>query len=216
MIENYTFSFCYEELQIGHFIERYHFDEKDRQLAEAVGRFLTELIEIKAEIRYLPQNIICIATLGEQFDKLEELTAEHLLLSYCIECYGMELLSKAYERLNESSFQKVGKWIGTYHFMDEENVEEIQKILEIANGAGVIWERGMLHPLKSVIFTAEYKEKKEESGCEYCVQCGNVTCTFRKETKEKNKKEKRANTIDLGGKGYSYGIANIFGNQASK
>lgn len=209
--ENYTFSFQYEELEIGHFIKRYHFDEKDRQLAEAVGRFLAEFTVVQAGICYLPQNITCAVTLGSKFDKLAELAAEHLLLSYCIECYGMEFLSKAYEKINVISFQKTGKWIGAYHFLEEEDIEETETALSILAKAGVTWEQGMLRPLKSVIFTAEYTENKEESGCDHCTQCGNVTCTFRKEAEEKNKREKIENTMDLGREIYSYGISNIFG-----
>ena len=137
--ENYTFSFQYEELEIGHFIKRYHFDEKDRQLAEAVGRFLAEFTVVQAGICYLPQNITCAVTLGIKFDKLAELAAEHLLLSYCIECYGMEFLSKAYEKINILSFQKTGKWIWAYHFLEEEDIEEAETALSILAKAGVTW-----------------------------------------------------------------------------
>ena len=209
--ENYTFSFQYEELEIGHFIKRYHFDEKDRHLAESVGRFLTEFTTVQAGICYLPQSIRCAVTLGNSFDQLAELTAEHLLLSYCIECYGMEFLSKAYEKINLLSFQKTGKWIGSYHFLEEEEMEGPEEVLDLLYRTGVTWEQGMLRPLKSVIFTAEYKESKEESGCDHCTRCGNVTCTFRKDAEEKNKREKIVNTMDLGREKYSYGISNIFG-----
>lgn len=211
--EIFSFSIGYEELGIENFIDRYHFDKKDKELVASTGRFLTELVRVEAGICYLPEKAVCAVTLGTAFDQIAELTAGHLLLSYCIDCYGMEFLSRAYEKLNEHAFEQRGKWIGTYHFLGEENEEELQSALKELGGISIVWGKGMLHPLKSVVFMAEYKGKREESGCDYCRQCGNVTCNFRKNVETENKKEKIVDTIDLGNGIYSYGISNIFGTQ---
>lgn len=211
--EIFSFSIGYEEMEIKDFINRYHFDEKDKELVVSAGYFITELIRVKAEICYFPEKVVCAVTLGTVFDQIAELTAGHLLLSYCVDCYGMELLSKSYEKLNEFVFQKKGKWIGAYRFLGEENEKELEHALKGLDGISIVWEKGMLHPLKSVVFVAEYKEKREESGCDDCRQCGNVTCSFRKKTEKENKKEKIVNTIDSGNGIYSYGISNIFGTE---
>ena len=80
------------------FMERYHFEMKDRQMIETTVRFACELIKLHIVIGYREEGVTCAITLGDQYDKLSDAVGEHLLLSYCLECVGMELLSKAYEK----------------------------------------------------------------------------------------------------------------------
>ncbi|MGN0153158.1 MAG: hypothetical protein ACI4A3_01810 [Lachnospiraceae bacterium] len=206
--EKYSFSIDCEQLNITHFMNRYHFEKKDSMLVEATGRFLAELLLVESGICYLPEKVICAVTLGSKFDQLEEVASDDLLLSYCMECYGMEFLSKAYEKINDYVFENCGRWMGHYHFLDDREIEEELKKLE---GLSIFWENGMLHPAKSVLFTAEYTDKREESGCGHCSQCGNVSCLFRKQEENPNNTDKNRHTMELGKSVYSYGISRIFG-----
>lgn len=215
--KKYIFTIEQNDITIEHFIKRYHFDEKDRELLLATGRFLSELNTVEAWIAYNDSGVVCTATLGDKYDRLLDVVAEsqHLLLAYSMECFAMEFLSKTYEKMNETVFQETGKWMGEYHFLGDEDFQDIEKYLQEFSGDGLSeyalsWENGMLHPLKSVIFTAEYKEKREDSGCHKCELCENVTCSFRqvvqKPPRRKNKVE-----IDVSNTVYSYGISQIFG-----
>lgn len=220
--KKYIFTIEQNDITIEHFIKRYHFDEKDRELLLATGRFLSELNTVEAWIAYNDDRVVCTATLGDKYDRLLDVVAEsqHLLLAYSMECFAMEFLSKTYEKMNETVFQETGKWMGEYHFLGDEDFHDIEKHLQEFSDNGLSehalsWENGMLHPLKSVIFTAEYKEKREDSGCHSCELCENVTCSFRqvvqKPPRRKNKVE-----VDVSNKVYSYGIAHIFGKQGEK
>ena len=246
--KKYIFTIEQNDITIEHFIKRYHFDEKDRELLLATGRFLSELNTVEAWIAYNDDGVVCTATLGDRYDRLLDVVAEsqHLLLAYSMECFAMEFLSKTYEKMNETVYQETGKWIGEYHFLGDEDFHEIERYLGEFSDNGISsyvtsdnkiscagtsdhentrdrvfsdhmisWKNGMLHPLKSVIFTAEYKEKREDSGCHKCELCENVTCSFRqvvqKPARRKNKVENDvSNTV------YSYGIAHIFGKQGEK
>lgn len=208
--EKYSFLIEYEELDMKQFISRYHFEKKDEALLAATGRFLAELITVQAAVRYLEEGVECVVTLGKDFDRLSELVAEQLLLSYCVECMGMEFLSKSYEKINELVFHETGKWIGDFYFLGEGGMKEIEESHEIVRDLCVEWKNGMLHPLKSVVFTANYKERKEENECGHCEQCKNVTCSFRKTPKLKNKMNQNVNTTILEKARCSYGISHIF------
>jgi len=215
--KKYIFTIEQNDITIEHFIKRYHFDEKDRELLLATGRFLSELNTVEAWIAYNDSGVVCTATLGDKYDRLLDVVAEsqHLLLAYSMECFAMEFLSKTYEKMNETVFQETGKWMGEYHFLGDEDFQDIEKYLQEFSGDGLSehalsWENGMLHPLKSVIFTAEYKEKREDSGCHKCELCENVTCSFRHVVQKPHRRKNKVE-IDVSNTVYSYGIAQIFG-----
>lgn len=207
-----SFKIAYEDIAIDSFMKRYHFEEKDRNLLDAACRFLTELIEVETGILLEKDRAVCLVTLGKRYDELSDMTAEagHLLLSYSLECLGMEILSRAYEKINELVFHQSGKWLGEYYFLGDENIEDLAACLSAFDGLSVTWEKGMLHPLKSVVFMAEYREKKDDSGCHNCERCKNITCSFRNITENKQVQNTQTKTVDM--KVYSYGISQILGN----
>lgn len=217
--KNYTFSIGSDEIIIKNFIKRYHFDDNNMELIQSTGVFLAAMITINAAICYEQERVVCAVTLGKRFDELEGLAEEsgNLLLCYCMECFGMEFLSRAYNKMNEIVFVETGKWMGSYHFLDwerEENPGVPQAVAEVLKGGNIAWQKGMLCPLKSVIFTAGYKADKEESGCHDCGQCRNFTCSFRKST---SKKEKAGSSMAvLPERVYSYGISRILENGGQK
>ena len=220
--KKYIFTIEQNDITIEHFIKRYHFDEKDRELLLATGRFLSELNTVEAWIAYNDDGVVCTATLGEKYDRLLDVVAEsqHLLLAYSMECFAMEFLSKTYEKMNETVFQETGKWMGEYHFLGEDDFQDIEKYLQEFSGGVLLehalsWKTGMLHPLKSVIFTAEYKEKREDSGCHKCELCENVTCSFRQVVQKPPRKKNKVE-VDVSNTVYSYGISQIFGKQGEK
>lgn len=232
--KKYIFTIEHNEITFEHFIKRYHFHEQDRELLMATGRFLSEFNRVEAGIIYNDNGVICVATLGNGYDRLLDVVAEsqHLLLAYSMECFAMEFLSKTYEKMNETVFRETGKWMGEYHFLGAEDFKDIEKYLSAlycedindksygnelsdrtSSNSVVTWENGMLHPLKSVMFTAEYKEHREESGCHNCELCENVTCSFRQVVQKSNIRKNKVE-VDVSNTVYSYGISHIFGKQA--
>ncbi len=213
--KKYVYKIEQNMITIEQFIRRYHFEDKDKELLLATGRFLSEINEVEAWIGYGKDQVTCIATLGERYDRLLDVVMEsqHLLMAYSLECFAMEFLSKTYERMNETVFEETDKWIGEYHFIgDEEMIKEIvcgKNLEEDSSDLSVNWEKGMLRPLKSVIFTAEYRDKREESGCHDCEKCDNLTCTFR-QIITKNVRKPREVNVDAKSAVYSYGISRIF------
>lgn len=191
------------------FMERYHFEPKDRQMVEATVRFVCEIVRVQMWIGYQEDGIVCTITLGNPYDKLSDVVTEHLLLSYCMECVGMEMLSKAYERVNQHVYEKKGCWIGAYQFPEGENAQgQLKKLPETS----VEWRNGMMRPAKSVVLTAKYVTDPTQSGCEHCTHCGNVDCVFRKRQEKENTKLNYGNASVMGTQAYSYGVQRIFGN----
>ncbi|MDD6072456.1 MAG: hypothetical protein PUC12_16840 [Clostridiales bacterium] len=210
-----SFKIAYEEICMDSFLKRYHFEEKDRMLLDAVCRFLTEVVEVEAGILLKDEQAVCIVTLGKRYDELSNLIVDagHLLLSYSLECFGMELLSRAYKRIDEMVLEKVGKQLGEYKFLGDKELENMEEGLFEIHNIPVHWENGMLHPLKSVIFTASYRKEGEKAGCNSCEQCENITCSFRKVVERKNKLYENVDNRKRSAKAYSYGASMIFGGE---
>lgn len=213
-VKTYTFLVGDEEISTENFIKRYHFDENDKELIKSTGIFLAGVITITAAICYQQERTVCAVTLGKRYDELEALVEEsgNLLLSYCMECVGMEFLSKAYAKMNEAVFQETGKWMGEYHFLDSDKLDSPKELEAVLEEEGIQWKNGMLHPLKSVLFTAEYRENKTESGCHSCEQCNNLTCSFRELSALRMPVDRNEKIIDKS-RIYSYGISRILENQ---
>lgn len=189
-IKDYTFNIEQNDISLKHFMERYHFDEKDVTLVHSTGVFLSNFIQAKAYVIYQKNGIICSVTLGNAYDQLESLVMEsgNLLLSYCLECYGMEFLSKTYERINETVHEETNQWLDTYQFLDcadETHMKEILSSFYNEFDMDICLQKGMLHPLKSVIFTSNYTSDKINSGCHNCDACHNLTCNFRNNGKQR-------------------------------
>lgn len=225
--KKYTYSIEQNMITIEKFIKRYHFNTEDRDLLSATGKFLAELNQVEAGIAYCDDKVVCVATLGERYDRLFDVVADskHLLLAYSMECFAMEFLSRTYEKMNETVYEETGKWMGEYHFLGDDELEDIETYLKEFSSAfscdktskdsdddsfNITWKNGMINPLKSVIFTAGYSEKRSESGCHNCEQCSNLTCSFRNIVQRKERKQNDY-SINEKNAAYSYGIAQIFG-----
>ncbi len=212
-MEQKTYKYVIEEneLTIGNFIARYHFDPADEVFLLSVGRFLSELVTVEAEIMYYEDKVVCAATLGAGYDKLCDVAEEagKLFLAYSLECFSMEFLSKAYEKMNETVYRETGKWMGAYRFLGDGELEELEDYTNRLSSVMLQWKNGMLRPLKSVIFTAAYKEDRKESGCDTCENCKNTSCSFRRVI-HKNRAPKRV-VPDEKVSAASYGISRIFG-----
>lgn len=208
-----SFKIAYEEICMDSFLKRYHFEEKDKILLDAVCRFLTEVVEVEAGILLKDEQAVCIVTLGKRYDELSNLIVDagHLLLSYSLECFGMEFLSEAYKKINEMVSEKKGKWLGVYHFLGNEDLHLIEEDLSKFHNISVSWKKGMLHPLKSVMFTAPYVKEEEKACCDSCEHCENITCSFRKIVEHKNKLYENVDNRKRSARAYSYGVAAIFG-----
>lgn len=216
-VKAYTFPVGKEDISIDNFIKRYHFDENDEELIKSTDIFLAGIITIIAVVCYRQENLVCAVTLGKRYDELEAIVEEsgNLLLSYCMECMGMELLSKAYVKINEAVFRETGKWMGEYHFPDSDILKVENELTKVLGEKGIYWKKGMLHPLKSVLFTAEYKKNKTESGCHNCERCDNLTCSFREKAALRGPVKRDEKIVDRS-RSYSYGISRILENQPGK
>lgn len=212
-MEAYSFQIEYNKIDMKRFVKRFHFEERDMELLAAAERFLAELVLVESVMVYREEKVVCAVTLGERFDFLSELVMdrENLLLAYGMECLGMEFLSCAYEKISAHVFERTGKWIGNYHFLEGEELEAGVDLAKMP----VVWENGMLHPLKSAVFTAEYVESREEGKCGQCESCENAACSFRISTEKNAEREsgKYAEYRERLKRGeypvYSYGISRI-------
>ncbi|MDO5154654.1 MAG: hypothetical protein Q4D51_01690 [Eubacteriales bacterium] len=213
MIVKKTYKIPYNEINTDAFIKRYHFEGNDRELIQATLFFVCEMMCVDTAISYETDGVVGVATLGKRYDSLQELTmdGEQLSISYCMECLSMELLSKAYAYMNETVFEKKGVWLSTYHFLEEYEMTKLAECDELLHAVDVVWEKGMLKPLKSVVFRADYTSIREQSDCHDCSQCNNISCSFRKVMEEKRKLNQNVEGRKQQVKAYSYGASMIFG-----
>ena len=141
-IKCYEFIMEAQELLTQNFWERYHFEEKDWELAGAAARFLSGMVKVRAAVENRGDHAVCAVTLGGGYDELEDVVERsgNLFLAYCVECLGMEFLEQAYERLNQAVHDEQGKWLGNYHFLEEMQEEPV------CDACGITMKKGMLHP----------------------------------------------------------------------
>lgn len=209
----------YREMDMKAFMERYHFDLQDYDMVKAAARFISEITDIETWMLEEDGGVVCVATLGKRYDEIAGLTADsgNLLLSYCMECLGMEFLSKGYEKMNHTIHEETGFWLSKYHFLSERESFAVlgykQQSEKRDNSIGVEWKDGMLRPLKSVIFRAKYQKHQEGDGCHNCLECENITCSFRKIVEQKNKLYENVDNRKRSAKAYSYGVTAIFGGE---
>lgn len=212
-IEEYTYEILPQVDQT--FMERYHFEKKDYDRIVSVGRFLAECVQVKAAIAYDENCVYCAVTLGKLYDRIEDVVedSDNLFLAYGIECLAMEMLTTAYGRMNRAVHERTGRWMGPYRFPDVLQEEKDTAYLQVMQHLGIKVRSGMMHPLKSVVFSAEYRLQEEE-GCHDCVHCANVTCPFRYSVQQSNKKWTDGDTSERKAAVYSYGISHILGIQS--
>ena len=209
----------YQQMDMKAFMERYHFDWQDCEMVKAAARFLSEITDIETWVMEEDEGVVCVATLGKRYDEIAGIAADsgNLLLSYCMECLGMEFLSKGYEKINQTVHEKTGLWLSKYHFLGEEESAVMMKQMlqseKKEHMVSVEWKNGMLSPLKSVIFSAKYQSQKESEGCHNCSACENITCSFRKIVEQKNKLYENVDNRKRSAKAYSYGVTAIFGGE---
>ncbi len=164
----YTFQIERGAVNMDRFLERYHFDESDRELLWGLWCVLTELVVTRAGVvvREEGKRAVCLVTLGERYDRLAELMEEsgNLLMGFGLECFGLELLSASYDRLEERVQKDVGAVPAGREFPDAEELFAADadpdceaggapNLQEAFGELGVKWKNGMLHPQKSVLYT---------------------------------------------------------------
>ena len=209
-IKCYEFIMEAQELLTQDFWERYHFEEKDWELAGAAARFLCGMVKIRAAVENRGDHAVCAVTLGGGYDELEDVVERsgNLFLAYCVECLGMEFLEQAYERINQAVHDEQGKWLGNYHFLEEMQEEPV------CGACGITMKKGMLHPLKSVVYRAQYQRERTGSG-HVCGSCEHISCPFRKSSESREKaalqERQRERVKELFP--YSYGVSHLMGDR---
>lgn len=182
-ILNYQFDMEQEQITIDFLRERYHLENQEEEWLIGIWTFLTAVVKPQAAVCYGKERVTCAVTLGRSYDKLCDVVAEgkNLMLSYLMDCFGMELLSRSYERLNEAVKEKKGAYMGTFVFVEDVEKELTEEGRQVCTSVDIVNRKGMLYPLKSVIFTACYEKEQGKSRCQDCRQCENVNCSFRSE-----------------------------------
>lgn len=172
----------FDKINIVSFVKQYHFCDADMELICSVIRMMCEVITVRTALFLENNYVVGAVSLGNSFDRFEALMMEenHLTISYCMECFSMELLAQSYEMINEIVYEEKGKWLADYHFLEANEMEDVHSFDELLGKIDVVWERGMLKPLKSVIFRADYTQQKNKAECLDCRSCKNVQCIFRK------------------------------------
>lgn len=174
------------------FIRKYHFQNENIEDLKTVYHIMKERLnslafidltsEVKKSIPY-EKYCICIVTLGENMDQIQDEYSknEEYSEAYMVECIGMELLKRAYERLSEIVAETYGWWLKKYDFFgDTFPMEEMKEIVDQMPEAEVTCNQiYLLRPKKSVVFIAEMVRDKSQIHCNLCDNCGNTSCPVR-------------------------------------
>lgn len=148
------------------------------------------------------KRLAVIVTLGSGFDMLQERYMQRGRLSegYMLECIGMELLCNAYEQTAERIYGRTGMWISGFDFLgDREPLSRMTEIFQKIQPREIQYNQAyMLTPKKTVIFLTDLCEKRKESYCHVCTDCGNMNCPNRK-TEERITKMYQYILFDLDG-----------------
>ena len=150
------------------------------------------LSDLKAKAWYYPEEenkILVVMTLGQIFDDLVEEyeKKEELLLAYAVECLAMEILKKAYDMFEEKIYEREGKYPGEYHFLDDEEMKNIPRILEKMKIREVSCnEVFTLIPQKTVVFMTKLSCEKSAGCIRLCENCSRKNCPNRAQKTEQN------------------------------
>ncbi len=212
-----------DEKDIEDVIERFRFEKSDKRRLMSIME--TAYPFLRGEFGYLklPKDkgfsaikyddyVIGAVTLGEGIDELTELYLKYDQVSeaYMLDCFGLKLLSKAYEVMAEAVEAYTKKQVIKLDFLEGDYptnlMGNILKTLEMESIS--ISEGNMLKPLKSVCLILPLEEPDINNGArrcsigDICADCSNVNCSIRRMAVTDNKST-----------ALTYGYMRIFGNK---
>lgn len=186
-----------DEACIPDFIRRFHFNQTDKREILKVARVL--LPRVHAQFHYVVEDkdkslvketkaekvATVVVTLGKAFDELQESYAakKDIHGAYIIDCLGLELLSRAYDELDDKLHELTGLYAGDYIFAGEDRLP-LGKLPDLMTKLGqkivTYNEAYVLIPKKSVVVEIPlFKRKTKKHGL--CAFCDNEDCELRRE-----------------------------------
>ncbi|MCR5671564.1 MAG: hypothetical protein K6G10_11220 [Butyrivibrio sp.] len=185
---------CLEQL-----VRRYHFKDKDKRDIERLYRlvsprvhpqfhYVTDSDAGQAAEKFLGGDLtsaLVVLTLGPAFDSLQNALLEKGEIgdAYIVDCLGLEILSRAYEKLDEKLFELTGLYPGDYVFAGDERLplEKVPELMGMLAQPLVSYnEAFLLIPKKSVLFMAPLYGKPVAKHS-HCKLCGAVSCPMKAE-----------------------------------
>lgn len=172
---------------------RYHFQEEDFPLLDALYQGILSLLQITAYYRWgktgrqiqYEEYAIVFLTLGDGIDALQNVYLERKCLSeaYIIECVSLAILDKAYAEFVKQFQKKTGKWAEKIDFLgDTYPMELLPELYNEFEFMDITYNENLvLLPSKSVAFLLPVSVGKQEGACHICSRCQNIRCIFRKE-----------------------------------
>ena len=218
-----SFKIDLNQKEIEFILSRYHFCDTDFFQLNSLYELLKQdmeakiLYEINAPLEFVTyeNHGIILVTLGHRVDDLSSQYSNQglLLEAYMIDCLGLELLQKAYEKTDQLFHEETKKWIKQYDFLgDRFSLSYMKELFDVLGHNEVTYnEYYMMSPKKSVIFIAELTDKKEEKSCGICSNCKNLTCENRKKKDVTEDSEEKKRKKDNQKQTYNYGYQRIFG-----
>jgi len=215
------------ETEINRIREQYHFEKKDESRLFQIYEMFLSFVRTRAwyqicesgEINGIiyKKYAVVLVTLSEYVDRLIELESEagNISGAYMLDCIASELLAVAYQQIADKIYEETHLWQASYEFPgDSLPMELLPIILDRFSDTPVhLNQAGMMIPAKSVVYLTKLVQERQNSICNICENCRNLTCLNRKKEPKKemilafsDKKQYTNQAIQL-----NYGYQRIFG-----
>lgn len=173
-----------DEACLQEFVRRYHFNDTDKKEIIRLYRQLSP--RVHAEFHYVLEGdgAVVVMTLGSAFDELQDsfIQKGDINRAYMVDCLGLEIMSLAYDKIDEKLHELTGKYAGGYVFtgVEELPLSETPRLMALLGQKVVTYnEAYVLLPKKSVLFTVPLYDEKIEKH-DKCAYCSAANCQLRK------------------------------------
>ena len=170
------------------FLRRYHFNDSDK--VDVIRTYRKIAPRVHAIFHYVIENdksgnefALVVASLGRAIDEYQNmfLSKENIQQAYIVDCLGLELLSLAYDKIDEILHDKTGLFAGGYQFAGSDvfPLEELPEAMKKLGQKKIRYNDAyVLLPKKSVVFKAPLFREKQEKHSK-CSSCNAKNCSFR-------------------------------------
>ena len=170
------------------FIRRYHFNDSDK--LEIIRTYRKIAPRVHAIFHYVLEKdkngnefALVVASLGRAIDEYQNifLSKENIQQAYIVDCLGLDLLSLAYEKIDEKLHESTGLYAGGYQFAgsDDFPLESIPEAMKKLGQKKIRYNDAfVLVPKKSVVFRTQLFEKPQEKHSK-CSSCSAEKCVYR-------------------------------------
>lgn len=207
------FQVTLSEADFGKLIHKYHFKEEDMEKVRGLYQALWPLFDVHAYYEWkkagddpdlsvtYPEYLVVFLTIGKGPDELQDFyeSRECISESYIIDCIGLEVMMKAYEKFIKKIQETSGKWAQKIDFFgDTYPITQMRDCMERMEEMDISMnEKFVLSPSKSVAFylPVNADEKPKKDPCHICENCANTQCMFRTEAKGISKNETKKSGV---------------------